>query len=128
MSYVPPPPPPSAPAPGQVYGPQPVAGKSGSKLKWIILSVVLGILLLVALFVAAIFAIVFGSVRSSEPYQHAMQVASQDPRVLARLGAPVKPGWLFGGSINVAGDSGNADLSIPVEGSRGKGTIYVVAK
>jgi hypothetical protein len=111
-----------------VYGAPPVAGKSGSKLKWIIVSVVLGILLLVGLFVAAIIGIVFGSMRSSEPYQHAMQVASHDPRVLARLGEPIRPGWLFGGSINVAGESGNADLSIPIEGSRGKGTIYVVAK
>ena len=129
MNYAPPPPsPPAPPVAGQAYGSPPVASKAGGKLKWVILSVVLGILLLVGIFVAAIFMIVFGAMRSSEPYQHAVQVASHDPRVLGRLGAPIKPGWLTGGTINVAGGSGAADLTISVEGSRGKGTIFVVAR
>lgn len=124
MNYAPPPP----PVAEQSYGPSPVAGRSGSKLKWVIISVVLGIFLLVALFVVAIFWAIFGAMKSSEPYQHAVWAATHDPRVQARLGAPVKPGWLFGGSINVAGDSGQADLTIPVEGANGKGTVYVVAR
>jgi hypothetical protein len=126
MSYVPPPPAPSAS--GQMYGSPPVAGKSGSKLKWIIISVVLVIFVVVALFVVGIVSIVFGAIKSSDPYQHAVQVATHDPRVLARLGTPIKEGWIPAGSINVSGGSGQADLSISVEGSRAKGTIYVVAR
>jgi hypothetical protein len=127
MNYGPPPPgPPAPPVAGQTS--PPVASKTGGKLKWVILSVVLGILMLVGVFVAAVFMIVFGAMKSSEPYQHAVQVASHDPRVLERLGAPIKPGWLTGGTINVSGGSGAADLTISVEGSRGKGTIFVAAR
>jgi len=71
---------------------------------------------------------IFGSMKSSTPYQHAVELATHDPRVLATLGAPVTPGLLLGGSINVAGDSGSADLTIPLEGAARKGKLYVVAK
>src|SRR5262245_18383898 len=126
MSYVPPAPAPSAS--GQMYGSPPVGGKSGSKLKWIIICVVLVIFVVVALFVVGIVSVVFGAIESSDPYQHAVQVATHDPLVLARLGSPIKQGWVPSGSINVSGGSGQADLSISVEGSKAKGTIYVVAK
>jgi cytochrome oxidase complex assembly protein 1 len=35
---------------------------------------------------------------------------------------------LTSGSIEIAGSSGYADLEIPVRGSRGKATIYAVAR
>jgi hypothetical protein len=111
-----------------MYGAPPVAGRSGSKLKWIIISVVLVIMIVIVLFVVGILFIISGAIKSSDPYQHAVQVATHDSRVVERLGAPIKPGWLPAGSINVSGGSGQADLSISVEGSKAKGTIYVVAK
>jgi Cytochrome oxidase complex assembly protein 1 len=94
---------------------------------WIIFTAVGAIMVLVMLFVGAIFFAVFQSLKSSTPYQHAVEVATHDPRVLATLGAPVKPGWLPGGSINVSGESGHADLAIPLEGAAHKGMLYIVA-
>jgi Cytochrome oxidase complex assembly protein 1 len=128
MNYVPPPPAPSAQPPAPRPPDSPLSHPVKSKLKWIIISVVLGILVLVVLFAGAIVSLVFGAMKSSEPYQHAVQIATHDPRVLARLGAPVRPGWLTGGSINVAGDSGQADLTIPLQGATDKGKLYVVAR
>ena len=127
MGYgsVPPPPPGSVAA---AY-PVPVArSRSPKRLMWIILSALLGAVVLVVMFVAAILFVVFGSLKSSTPYQHGVQLATHDPRVLVELGAPVKPGYLLSGSINVAGDTGNADLTIPLEGTAHKGELYVVAK
>jgi Cytochrome oxidase complex assembly protein 1 len=95
---------------------------------WIIIAAFLAVMLLIGLFVGFIFVAVFGALKSSTPYQHAVQVATHDPRVVTRLGTPVKPGWLPGGSINVSGDSGNADLTISLEGAAHKGKLYVVAK
>ncbi len=127
MSYGSVPPPPIAP--GQApYSAAPQPPLSNKKLKWIILAVVLAFLLLIGLFVGGLLAVIFGALKSSEPYQHAVQTATHDPRVLASLGAPVKPGWLPSGSIHVSGPSGNADLALSLQGTARKGTLYVVAK
>jgi hypothetical protein len=127
MSYGPvPPPDPSVPPSPPAYAPP--RSPSTKKLVWIIVTVVGVIVVLAMLFVGAIVFAIFGSIKSSTPYQHAVEVATHDPRVLTTLGAPVKPGWLVGGSINLSGDSGHADLTISLEGTAHKGKLYVVAK
>ena len=123
-SYAPPPP----PSPPPDYPPAVASPGPRKKVVWIVLAAVLGGVLLFVLFIGAIFAVVFGSIRSSEPFRHALQVASHDPRALSMLGGTVKPGWLVSGNISVQNDSGQADLSIPVQGPTHKGTIHVVAK
>ena len=50
-----------------------------------------------------------------------------DPRVANALGSPIEAGFFVSGKTNVSGSSGNADLTIPIWGPRGKGTIYFVA-
>jgi len=120
------PPPPASPS--HSSGPPAPPRWSKKKIIWIVVSIALGLLLLVCLFAGAIVVAVFSSIKNSEPSKHALAVATQDPRVQAALGSPVKPGWIAGGSINVAGDSGDADLNIPLQGPLHKGTLYVVAK
>src|SRR5262249_45616831 len=123
-SYAPPPP----PSPPPDYPPAVASPGPRKKVVWIVLAAVLGGVLLFALFIGAIFAVVFGSIRSSEPFRYAGDVASHDPRALAMPVGPVKPGLLVSGNISVQNDSGHAALSIPVQGSTHKGTIHVVAK
>jgi Cytochrome oxidase complex assembly protein 1 len=125
--YIPPPPTPGLPPSQPGYAPPPAQSPSSKKLMWIVLTAVGAIIVLVMLFVGAIFFAVFQSLKASTPYQHAVEVATHDPRVLETLGAPVKPGWLPGGSINVSGESGHADLAIPLEGAAHKGKLYIVA-
>ena len=96
--------------------------------KWFVPTLILGLVLLLALFVGGLLTLVFGLLKSSEPYQHAVAVASSNPDVVRELGAPVAPGWFVSGNINVSGNSGDADLAIPLNGSRHRGTLYVVAK
>ena len=47
--------------------------------------------------------------------------------VVRELGEPIETKWLMSGSINVSGDSGNADLKIPVSGTKKSGAVYAVA-
>lgn len=94
----------------------------------IVLSVIAGVALLIAVLVAGLVFVLFSAMKSSDPYQHAVEVTQHDPRAVAALGAPVIPGWYLLGNINVSSTSGNADLAIPVAGSLDKGTVYVVAK
>jgi len=70
---------------------------------------------------------VFGALKQSDAYKLAVARAKSDPRVTAALGTPIGEGWYLSGHTNVNGASGDADLSIPISGPKGKGTIYAVA-
>ena len=114
---------------GSLLAPVPVGPKS-----WFgrnkALTIALGcsaLLILGALFVGGILAVVGVAMRSSDPYQLAVTAATHDPSVVAELGAPVQPGWLTTGQINVAGPNGQASLAIPISGPRASGTINVCA-
>jgi hypothetical protein len=81
-----------------------------------------------ALFVGGGVTFVFGLMKSSEPYQHAVAIASGNPDVVRELGKPLVPGWSVTGNINLSGTSGQADMAIPLKGTLRRGTVYVVAK
>ncbi|WP_447940886.1 cytochrome c oxidase assembly factor Coa1 family protein [Pseudoxanthomonas mexicana] len=86
---------------------------------------------LLALFVACVIgfvALVFGILRSTPPYPQAVARAQADPSVIAALGEPINTGWFVQGRTSTSGASGEAELAIPLVGSRADGTLYVVAK
>ena len=99
----------------------------GRNWKWFVPTGCLAMLLLVAGFVCFIAFIVFGAMKSSDAYQTALAMAKGDPRVASALGSPIEAGFFISGKTNVSGSSGNADLTIPISGPKGKGTIYFVA-
>ena len=76
---------------------------------------------------AGIIGAVFSSIKSSDVYQSAMAEAMADPEVLNALGEPVEAGLIPSGSISVENSTGEASLSIPISGPKGKGTLYVEA-
>jgi hypothetical protein len=76
---------------------------------------------------AGIIGAVFGSIKSSDVYQGALTTAMEDPEIIDALGEPVKAGLIPSGSISVENSSGEASLSIPISGPKGKGTLYVEA-
>lgn len=80
----------------------------------------------IVLFAGAIFGIVSGAIRSSDAYQVGMAQVRANPEVVAALGEPIESGFWIQGSVNVDGPSGNVDVSIPISGPRGSGTLYVV--
>lgn len=118
------------PAPMPPMSPMPIQQPSwfSRNWKWFLPTAIVGAILLLALFIGGIFALIFGAMKSSEPYQYAVTMASADARVTAQLGAPITPGWYANGNINVSGSSGNADLSIPLNGKLRHGTVYVIAR
>lgn len=99
----------------------------GRNWKWFVPTGCLGILLLGATFVCLIISVIFGAMKSSDAYKAALAKAKADPRVIEALGSPIEAGFLVSGNASVNGSSGNADLTIPISGPDGKGTIYCVA-
>jgi Cytochrome oxidase complex assembly protein 1 len=96
--------------------------------KWFIPTVIGVPVLMVVVLIGGIVGLLFSMMKSSEPYQHAVSIASHDSRVTARLGTPVSPRWYVTGNIKLNNDSGNADLAIPLEGPQGRGTVHVAAR
>jgi hypothetical protein len=85
------------------------------------------LVLLVGIFVTALFMLITASFRRSDVYQEAVLRATKDVQVRELLGEPIRPTWLITGRMSLSGESGSADLSIPIAGPRGKGVIHAVA-
>ena len=66
----------------------------------------------------------FVCLHNSVAAQISITKAESNPGLIELLGSPLKTGWFISGSISVSPGAGHAELSIPIAGSRGKGTIY----
>jgi hypothetical protein len=106
----------------------PRKGWFGRNWKWFVPAVCLFIFILIAGGVGGLFAVVEGSIKQSGAYTQALAQAQASPQVTDKIGQPVAPGWFVSGNINVNGDSGDANISFPVSGPKGKGKIYAEAK
>lgn len=84
--------------------------------------------LLFLAFVGSILVIVFSAMKSTDVYTNALARARANPAVIEALGSPIKDGFLMSGNTNVNRASGESNLSIPISGPKGKGTIYVSAQ
>ena len=70
---------------------------------------------------------IMGSLKQSGAYTSGLEMATSDPRVQEALGEPIEAGWIVSGSVSVNGGSGEAELSVPLQGSKGAGTLYLEA-
>jgi hypothetical protein len=85
-------------------------------------------LLLAASFIGAVFVLVETSFQHSDYYTQALAKARANPQVAEKMGRPLKAGWLASGNLNTSGSSGDVDISFPLSGPKGKGTLHLVAK
>jgi len=95
--------------------------------KWFVPVGCFSIALLFVAFVGSVVLIVFSAIKSTNVYKDALAQAKAHPAVIEVLGSPITDGFLVSGNTNVNGASGEANLSIPVSGPKGKGTIYAAA-
>lgn len=95
--------------------------------KWFVPCGCLTLLALFAGFVLAVGAGALGVIKSSEVVKDGFRRAQENPDAVLALGEPIKQGWWISGSINTSGPTGNADVSLPLKGPKGKGTLYIVA-
>jgi hypothetical protein len=78
--------------------------------------------------IAALFGSIAPLMKRSEAYVQSMALIETDGRVRAALGDDIRAGFWVSGSVNTdAGGGGRAELSIPLEGSRSRGSAYVRA-
>jgi hypothetical protein len=69
--------------------------------------------------------VAYKGLKSSGPYSDAVSRVRASPEAIAALGKPIDTGWLVSGSIHEGlGKGATGQLSIPVHGPKGSGTLY----
>jgi hypothetical protein len=96
--------------------------------KWFVPVGCLSMVVLFGAFIALIMSMVFGMMKSSDAYGQALTRAKANTEVVAALGSPITDGYFTSGNISETGPSGNAELSIPISGPKGSGTIFLEAR
>ena len=91
--------------------------------KWVVPTLVMFFFILPL----ALLGSVFAAMKNSDVAKESLLRARANPLLVQKLGTPIEEGWLVSGSINVSTTSGDADLAVPISGSKGKGKIYVTA-
>jgi hypothetical protein len=95
--------------------------------KWFVPVIVVAAILICCGFMTVFATTISTAMKSSGAYQQAVSITQESPAAKEVLGSPIKPKFWMSGSISENGASGNADLAIPVSGSHGSGTVFVVA-
>jgi hypothetical protein len=91
---------------------------------WAIAGVVVW-LAMIGVMVASFYGI-SSAIRNSDVYRGALERVNASQSAREALGFPIEAGFPMG-SVSVSGPSGEAQLSIPVQGSRASGTLYLQA-
>jgi len=95
--------------------------------KWFVPAGCFGTLILFVGLVGSVALIVFSAMKSTDVYKEALVRAKANSAVIEALGSRITEGFLVFGNTNVNGASEETNLSIPISGPKGKGTIYVSA-
>jgi hypothetical protein len=81
---------------------------------------------------AVVLPAVLGTIKSSDPYKEGVARAKGSAAVRDALGEPIQEGYFPSGNVNTQTsngvESGNADLTIPLSGPKGSGSVHVVAE
>jgi hypothetical protein len=110
--------------PGQAQNQPPKPRGTHWKL---IAGLIAGILLLVIVAICGFVIFIMSLLKNSDVAKQALARARSNPGVVEHLGTPIKAGWFVSGSINLHDSSGDADLTMPISGPKGKGTIHLTA-
>jgi hypothetical protein len=68
------------------------------------------------------------AIKSDTLFVAGLKEVQHNPKAIQVLGEPIHHGFGFMGSLESSGPTGKADIAMPVEGSKNKGTIYIKAE
>jgi hypothetical protein len=108
--------------------PMPPKNWFGRNWKWVVPVGCLLPVLFIGGCAVAIFFFATGVMKQSEAYKMALARAQTNPAVIEAIGSPVSQSGIVSGNTNANGAVGEANLSIPLRGPKGKATLYVEAK
>jgi hypothetical protein len=83
--------------------------------------------LMVGALVVGFFGRLSGPMESSWAYEQGLQLVRSSPQAVEVLGHPIEAGKVDGW-VRISGETGDAELSVPVSGPRGSGVLELVAR
>lgn len=95
--------------------------------KWSVPTGCLSLIIIAGAFIATLVFGIMSIMKDSDAYKGAMNEVRQNKIIKEKLGEPIESDGMVSGSINVTNNNGNCDIQIPIKGSKGTGTIFVVA-
>ncbi len=66
--------------------------------------------------------------KESPPYADGMEALRKNELVTDQLGIPIEPNSMFQGNVHFSDDGGNADIKVPVKGSKGNATLLIIGE
>lgn len=105
--------------------------KSWFGRNWLWVVPVGGCLTVILLFIFGLGTIIFGvskALKSSTPYEYAVERAISNTTVLEAIGENIETDGILQGNIALKNNTGSANLKIPIKGDKDKGTIIVEAE
>ena len=105
--------------------------KSWFRRNWMWLVPVSGCFTIILLFVLGIGATIFGVSKlftESAPYEYALEQASNNAEVIEYLGENIESNGIMQGTISLKNNTGNANITIPIKGTKGKGSVTIVGE
>ena len=109
------------------YYPMPKKNWFQRNWKWFVPTGCLTLLIIFGLLITSIVFGVTSMMKNSDVYKHSLEVAQKDPQLIEIIGTNIKNDGLVSGNISIRNSSGDAELDIPIKGSKGNGIIHVVA-
>lgn len=106
-----------------------VKEKSWFQKNWVWAVPGCGCLVVIAVIIfgaGALFLGVKSEIIDSGPYDYALTKAQNNSQVIDLLGSDIEADGMFKGNISYHNSKGSADIQIPIKGSKGTGTIFVV--
>ena len=82
----------------------------------------------IILSVAGSFYLTSASLKSTDVMQQALAQAQNNPAINETLGEPIELGWYVTGSVTYQALFGDADVSAPIGGPKGQGSLTVSAR
>ena len=115
---------------GQVTpAPRPPRGWWSRNWLWFVPTTLLVMVVLCGGCCGGLFLLAISKIKSSEPYQMALEQVQNDPQVIEQLGEPIEEAsWLPVGEITVENGGGEARLDFDVAGPKGKAHVRAQAR
>ncbi|WP_394748386.1 cytochrome c oxidase assembly factor Coa1 family protein [Spongiimicrobium salis] len=97
--------------------------------KWVVpVGGCLTIIILFVVFLGSLFYGITTVMEESQPYEYAFELINQDEKIIELLGSPIEKDGMVQGSVNWNNGRKSSNLTIPIAGPKGKGTLYVDAR
>ena len=90
-----------------------------------------GCLTVILLLVTGVGAAVFGLskiFKESAPYAYALDQAAKNPDVIELLGDDIESDGIMKGNISLKNNNGKANITIPIKGTKNKGTVTIIGE